>query len=300
MATINYDEIANKIINASKAKSESTNNKNILKLDDIGNIIIGRFLPYLPKVENSEVPCYGHGWKSKLDESNINVLCPNSYGEKCPICRKSVELWKSSDVLQKKTSEPLRRRQNWLANFYVISDLKHPENNGVVKILKMGQQLHRKFEMAISGEDKDIYGAKVWRLDEQGCSFRILTKPNTSKEGEKPWPFYGDSGFLPAAPIPNMTPDMINKILDMTVDLTSLYKRNTWNELEDLMNKHYFTNDTSTSQETVVKKTTVSTNNNITPSTEKNVGNTVTQTTTSPQPTDDELDMLLADVQNNK
>jgi len=300
---IDYDKILQTIVSASTPKTENKN-KNFLKIDTIGNVITGRLLPWLKDSQYSLINHYHHGWKSKQTGTGLFYLCPNSYFEKCPICSKSVNLWRSNDPILKKVSEPIRRRQNWIVNFYVISDQKNPENNGTVKILKFGKQISDKIKMAQEGADKDIYGQRIWRLDEQGCNFRIITEKNSSSpEG---WPTYNNSGFLPPSAIAGMTSDKMDDILTkQTFDLTTLFKKYSYEELTAEMNKHYFTDEIATispnthtpaASPTAVQATTIV----VPPPTQtstKEMPNE--QTKSSNGLSENELDQMLADLQNS-
>lgn len=295
---IDYDKILKNIVD-SKVKPTDSKSKNFLKTDTIGNVIIGRFLPYLKDLTHSDIPYFHHGWKSKLDNAGLFYLCPNSYGEKCPICTKSIQMWKSNDDILKKQSEGLRRRQNWMINFYVISDLKNPDNNGTVKIFKFGKQVRAKIDMAMEGQDKEIYGQRIWRLDAEGCSFRIMTEKNSSsKEG---WPTYANSGFLPPTTISGMTNEKIGDILTNQVfDLTALFKKHTAAELIGEMQKHYFTNEIATiAQVSTPVATTGSTPLVNIPNMESAAPKQETRNESPSQSsiTETELDKMLADLQ---
>ena len=247
MSGINYDELFKTIVDANnKNNNEGGNSKNILKTDTIGNTIIGRLVLNLKDVPNSIFHYYHHGWKSRLDNFGIFTLCPNTYKEKCPICARSIKMWKSGDEAQKKESEGIRRRDNFLVNFFVISDAKHPENNGTLKILRYGVQIDKKIKMATEGIDKDSYGSRVWRLDDQGCNFRIICEENAEKgkgSSERKWPTYNNSGFLPPSKIEGMTEAKEKEIFAGVFDLANMYTRKSYDDMLKEMNKHYFVNE---------------------------------------------------------
>lgn len=243
---INYNEIFNKIVEQTTKKSAGSNaNKDYLKSDIIGNTIHGRFVPNLKNIEQSMFMYYHHGWKSKLDDSGLFFLCPNTYGEKCPICAKSSEMWKSNDPVKKELSKGIRRRQNWLANFFVTSNPKNPDDNGKLKIFRYGKQINDKIKSAISGDDVKYYGQRIFRLDEQGCDFRIKCEQNS--ESKEAWPTYNNSAFTPQGAIEGitMTPEKIEEILNNVFDLSKMFTSVSAKELTVAMDKHYFSNDIS-------------------------------------------------------
>jgi hypothetical protein len=301
--TIDYDAILNSIINA-KAKNENPVSKNYLKIDTIGNTIIGRILPYLPNTANTDIPFYSHGWKSKLDGSNIFFPCQNNYGEKCLTCIKSIQMWQSKNELDKVESKKISRRQNWVTNFYIISDAKNPENNDKIKILKFGLQIRRKIDRALTGDDKDIYGKRILRLDGEGCSFRIVTAQNTIKENDKKaWPTYADSSFLPQSEIPNMTPDKINTILKSTFDLKALFQKTSDETMQSLLNKHFFTNEVITMNANSASANSTQVENVTTivvppPATETKQTPTIeVKPESKTNPSEDEIDKMLKELQ---
>jgi hypothetical protein len=198
----------------------------------------------LKDVDNRMMKYYHHGWASKSNpDTKLFFLCPNTYGERCPICKLSISMWKSNDPVQKEKSKAIRRRINDMVNFYVISDAKHPENNGTVKILKYGKQIEDKFKMALEGDDEKLYGPRVWRLDGEGCNFRIKCEQNSDAKTKESWPTYTNSGFLPPSTIEGMTPEKQKQIYDSAYDLTKQFERTSYQELEDALKKHFTCQD---------------------------------------------------------
>jgi len=255
MSNIDYNAILNTIVEASKRKG-STDPKNILKTDTIGNTIVGRLVPNLKDVANSILHYYHHGWRSKLDGSGIFQLCPYTFGGKCPTCARSTKLWKSTDPVEKQNSIGIRRRENYMVNFYVIADKANPKNNNTLKLLKYGKQISDKIKLATEGMDKEIYGEKVWRLDELGCNFRIICEQNSSPDKNKNntkevWPTYSNSSFLPASRIEGMTDERIQEILESVFDLSKLFPTLTWEQMTKEMDKHYFVNGINDVQTTM-------------------------------------------------
>jgi len=254
---INYNELINKITTGKMEKRESTASKDFLKIDIFGNTIIGRFLPDFKTIvatNNFEAKpwmYYHHGWTSKQDSlTNVFCVCPNTYNEKCPICKQSVAMWKSSDPVQKKLSERIRRRQTMLVNFYVINNPANPDDNGKVKILRFGKQINNKYVLATEGDDKVFFGDRIWKLTAEGCSFRIKCEKNvtnfsasSTRSGGEAWPDYNNSGFLPAGPIDGMTDDKINVIMNSVFELPKMYPRTSQQDAQKLLDQHFNCND---------------------------------------------------------
>jgi|TARA_R110000822_G_scaffold1158_4_gene5212 hypothetical protein len=258
---IDYDKIMNTIVTAGKKKKDIFSGDDYLKTNDIGNTIVGRFLPNLKDVENTVYEYFHHGWKSKLDTSGIFQLCPNTYGGKCPTCKASITGWKGADPVAKEQSKYIRRRQNWLANFYVIEDKKHPENNGKTKKIRFGKQINDKYKLATEGEDAAVYGSRILRLDDQGCNFRIRCEQNS--ESKEAWPTYTNSTFLPPSEIAGMTDEKIEEILEKVIDLKGLFESRTFEVLETELNKHFFSNDVGTPSQPQVESAEIDNSDDI-------------------------------------
>lgn len=247
---IDYEKMLNNIVSV-KEKMNDGISKHILKTDTIGNVITGRVLPNIKDIdpETGAIPTeysyYCHFVRSKIDNSNMYVNCLNTLGKPCPICKKSIEMWKSGDESKKKRSEGIRRQHNFVTNFYVINDVKNPANNGKVMLLKYGKQLDMKIKGALEGELAEFYGKRIYRLDEQGCTFMIKAEKNAdTKNSKNSYVTYTNSTFLPAGPIVGMTPEKMNEIMDATHCLSAPHQVcKTPQELIDLLNKHYFIND---------------------------------------------------------
>jgi hypothetical protein len=257
---INYDEILNKIVK-SKDKVNEDNSKFIIKTDTIGNVITGRFLPNLKDInpETGEIPSeisvYFHFIKSKIDNSTIFVNCLNTNGKSCPVCSKSIALWRSNDPNEKEKSKGIRRQHSFITNFYVINDQKKPENNGKVMLLKYGKQIDMKVKAATEGDLAKFYGTRIYRLDQEGCTFMI--KPEKNSESKESWVTYTNSTFLPACGIDGITPDKIKEIMENVLAIKPMYNKfKTVDELNDIMNKHYFINDIQHESKTIVENLT--------------------------------------------
>lgn len=312
---INYNELINKITTGKMEKRENTASKDFLKIDIFGNTIIGRFLPDVKTIvatNNFEAmpwTYYHHGWTSKQDASTgVFCVCPNTYNERCPICKQSVTMWKSNDPVQKKLSERIRRRQTSMVNFYVINNPANPEDNGKVKILRFGKQINNKYIMATEGDDKVFFGDRIWKLTAEGCSFRIKCEKNvtnfnssTTRSSGEAWPDYNNSGFLPAGPIDDMTEDKINEIMDSVFELPKMYPRISPAEAQKLLDQHYNCNDialVSMPPATVAEPVAKAPTSNIDTTQASNLTETAAPAASS-ESDEDQIDKMLAELQNS-
>jgi hypothetical protein len=234
---IDYDKLTNEIaLGLSESKTEgNTITKNIIKTE-IGDNILGRLVLFRPNPKNSVYHYFHHGWMTE-GKKYASYLCPSTYDEACPICKKSITYWKSNNSELQEYSKKLRRKENWLVNMYIINDEKHPENNGTIKIFRFGRQIKNIFDEALTGADKDVFGTNIWRLDEKGCNFRIIVKPNSDKKDA--WPSYTASKFLPPSDL-GLDGNGVKSILDGAFELENLYdKKLTYEELLAELQKNF-------------------------------------------------------------
>lgn len=230
MTDTNYTKMMNEILIGMNDRNENSFYKNYLK-PEVGSVIIGRFVPNLKNPRVSKYHYFHHGWKTAKG-TYVSYLCPSTYGEQCPICKKSIEMWKSGDSFQMETSKRIRRKENYVTNFYVIKDNKNAKNEGVVKLFRFGKQINDKIVDAIEGLDKDILGLDIFRLDDQGFDFRIRVTENAENKSKK-FNTYASSQFITARTgIPDVGTEQIEKILSETFDLETLLPKSGFSELQ--------------------------------------------------------------------
>jgi hypothetical protein len=215
-------------------KQQSTDNlfKDFLKLEK-DNTYIVRLLPNVEDFEKSFFHYYSHIWQSKKDGSMINVFCPNSYSERCPIDEYRSKVWKTGSEEEKETIKPLKRNENWLVNVYVVKDPTNPENQGKVKILRYGKQLNKIVMNAINGDESDEFGPKIFDLSENGCNLKIKVETN-----EGGYPNYVSSKFQSPSKI--LDTDDIDDIYSSVKPLDQIFKHQSESEIENILNTHWF------------------------------------------------------------
>lgn len=127
-------------------------------------------------------------------------------------------------------------------NVYVVSDPTTPENNGTVKVLRFGKQLHSIIMDAIEGDDADQFGPRIFDLSKNGCSFRI----KVDKQGD--FPSYVSSRFLMSSEIKNINKEQAQAFYDNVHDLEEVLPRKNQQELTDMINEHYLCVDSNVPQ----------------------------------------------------
>lgn len=240
-----------------KGKDSSNANANfrdILRFE-VGNTYLVRLLPNKKNPEKTFYHYFNHGWVSTATGKFMSVLCPQTYGETCPIDQERFKVWRDGTDQQKESVRPLKRRENWMVNVLVISDPTNSENEGKVKILRYGSQLNKIIDAAINGDDAKEYGAKIFDLSENGCTFRI--KAESISENTRNWTTYTSSRFLPASEIPGMTEEKITEIDNSLHDLESMEERKSYAELKEMLSTHFYGNVEVDEEETPAPAATV-------------------------------------------
>ena len=132
----------------------------------------------------------------------------------------------------------IRRIERHLASFYVINDPSNGENNGQVKILRFGKRIYEKILAATEGDDAKEFGARIFDLSENGCSFRI--KVESTVEGKRKFTNYSNSRFTSPCAIDGLTPEKIKGIYEGIFDLKKHIDTKNQSELEKMLKVHLF------------------------------------------------------------
>ena len=141
----------------------------------VGSAVI-RFLPAKVSEDFPFVELYTHGFQGPSGKWFIDN-CPTSIGDTCPACEANKVLWNTNLDANKQLASSRKRRLSYISNILVVSDPKHPENNGKVFLYRYGKKI---FEM-ISGlidplppvfDEPAIQPRDPFDL-EFGCNFKL-------------------------------------------------------------------------------------------------------------------------------
>jgi hypothetical protein len=144
-----------------------------------GSAVI-RFLP-APAVDGDDglpwVRYFDHGFKGPSGKWYIeNSL--TTIGQKDPVSEYNSQLWNASsddNSWQRKQARDQKRRLHYIANIMVVSDSKHPENEGKVFLFKFGKKIFDKITLAMNPEfegDKPVNPFDLWK----GANFKLRTR----------------------------------------------------------------------------------------------------------------------------
>jgi hypothetical protein len=213
-----------------KAPTES-NFKDFMKMET-GKTYVLRLLPNIEAPDRTFFHYYHHMWKSVVSSNMISFLCPTTYGEKCPIEEYRSRIYRTKNESEIDKTRPIKRNESWLANVYVVKDPTNPDNEGKVKILRYGKQLNKIITDAISGDESDEFGAKVFDLSENGCSFKIKVEQN-----EGGYPTYVSSKFMSPSKLDEI--DDIDEIYTQIKELDKIFNHKTYAEIKELLDFHF-------------------------------------------------------------
>jgi hypothetical protein len=176
------------------------------EVDKAGNgMAIIRFLPG-PSVDGDDglpwVRVFNHGFQGPggwYIENSLTTL-----GQKDPVSEYNSTLWNSGIEANKEIARKQKRRLTYVSNILVISDPKHPENEGQIKLYKYGKKIFDKINETMNPEfpdEKPVNPFDFW----EGANFKLKIRQvegyrNYDKsEFESPAPLFdGDDDKLEA------------------------------------------------------------------------------------------------------
>ena len=214
-----------------KSSGEGGSFKDFMKLE-IGKTYLVRLIPNLANPERTMFHYYHHLWNSVITNELVSCLCPSTYGERCAIDECRSKIYRTQDKNEIERIKPIKRNENWLVNVYVIKDPTNPENQGQVKILRFGKQLDKIITSAISGDDAEDLGAKIFDLSEKGCNLRIKVETN-----EGGYPTYVASKFTGPSALEGAPDTAV--IYNSVKSLDTIFEHKSYEEVSKALNIHF-------------------------------------------------------------
>lgn len=218
-----------------KNAQQGSSYKDILKTE-VGNSYLVRLLPNIKDPSKSFFHYYSVGWTSFATGQYITYLSPATFGERDPVLEAKYRILRNDnedEELKKKASSVLRT-EKWLVNAYVVKDPKTPEHDGKIMVVRYGKQLHKIIMDAIEGEGSEDFGPRIFDLSSNGCNFLIKVE----KQGD--YPTYVSSKFSMPKPIEGLDDSKIDNIYNNTIDLTSVLPVKSFDEIQELLNEHFY------------------------------------------------------------
>lgn len=148
-------------------------------------------LRFLPRVEGDELPwvrVFSHGFQGPTGKWYIeNSL--TTLGENDPVGELNTQLWNSGSEANKEIARKQKRKLSFIANVLVVSDPKHPENEGKVFLFKFGKKIFDKIMDKARPTFEDEKPLNVFDLWE-GANFKMRMR---KKDG---YANYDESAFM--------------------------------------------------------------------------------------------------------
>jgi hypothetical protein len=174
----NLDKLA-KAVEALSTSSEGSSDKpnNFWKpeVDKAGNgMATIRFLPASSVDGDDALPwvkIFSHGFQGPGGQWFIDN-CLTTKDKQCPVCEHNSALWATNIKANQDIVRTQKRKLNYVANIYIVSDPKHPENEGKVKLFRFGKKIFDKITEAMNPQFEDetaINPFDLWK----GANFKL-------------------------------------------------------------------------------------------------------------------------------
>ena len=229
-----FDTIKDAISNEGKA-SQSSGFSDIIRFEK-NNTYTVRLLPNIEDSSKTFFHYYVHGWESFTTGQYISFVSPQTFNERDPIAEYRYKIYKTGNESEKQKARSIIRSEKWLVNVLVVDDPANPDNNGKVKLMRFGKQLHKIIMDAISGEDSDQFGSRVFDLSSNGCNLRVRI------DDQGGFPTYVASKFLMPTEIPGVDSD---DVYASTRTLDDVFSIKSYDELQQGLNEHFHGTDES-------------------------------------------------------
>ena len=169
----------NKLLDAAKGETDTQEKKSYVderlwkpELDKSGNGYA--VIRFLPSCEGEDLPwskVWSHAFQGPTGQWYIeNSLTTLSH--KDPVSEHNTKLWNTGLESDKEIARKQKRKLQYFSNIYVVSDTKHPENEGKVFLFRFGKKIFDKITAAMSPEfedEKAINPFDFW----EGANFKL-------------------------------------------------------------------------------------------------------------------------------
>ena len=169
----------NKLLDAAKGESAPQEKKSYVderlwkpELDKSGNGYA--VLRFLPAVQGEDLPwakVWNHAFQGPTGQWYIeNSL--TTLSQKDPVSEHNTRLWNTGLESDKEIARKQKRKLQYFSNIYVVSDTKHPENEGKVFLFRYGKKIFDKIMAAMQPEFEDesaINPFDFWK----GANFKL-------------------------------------------------------------------------------------------------------------------------------
>ena len=205
----NLDKLSKALEQLNSSESSGDNSHLFWRpeVDKAGNgIATIRFLP-APEVDGDEalpwVKVFTHGFQGPGGWLIDN--CLTTKNQQCPVCEHNSTLWNSGIEANKDVARKQKRKLTYISNVYIVSDPKHPENEGKVFLFKFGKKIFDKITEAMNPafEDEQAFNPfDLWG----GANFKLKIRKVAGYQN------YDSSEFESVSTLSNFSDDELEKI----------------------------------------------------------------------------------------
>ena len=169
----------NKLLDAAKGESAPQEKKSYVderlwkpELDKSGNgYAVIRFLPAIQGEDLPWAKVWNHAFQGPTGQWYIeNSL--TTLSQKDPVSEHNTALWNTGLESDKEIARKQKRKLQYFSNIYIVSDTKHPENEGKVFLFRYGKKIFDKIMAAMQPEFEDetpINPFDFW----EGANFKL-------------------------------------------------------------------------------------------------------------------------------
>jgi hypothetical protein len=179
LETLKKSSSLDKLLNAVKEDSAPQDKKSYKDdrlwkpvLDKSGNGYA--VIRFLPAVDGEDLPwakVWNHAFQGPTGQWYIeNSL--TTIGQKDPVSEHNTRLWNTGLESDKEIARKQKRKLQYFSNIYVVSDSKHPENDGKVFLYRYGKKIFDKVMEAMQPafeDEKAINPFDFW----EGANFKL-------------------------------------------------------------------------------------------------------------------------------
>ena len=186
---------------------------------------------FLPRADGDELPwvkIFSHGFQGPTGKWYIeNSL--TTIGENDPVGELNSRLWNTGSDADKEIARKQKRKLSYIANVLIISDPKHPENEGKVKLFKFGKKIFDKIMDKARPTFEDETPVNVFDFWE-GADFKLRMR---KVDG---YPNYDQSAFMEPSEIAD-SEEAILEIANSQHKLSEFLDRKNFKTYEELSRK---------------------------------------------------------------
>jgi len=189
-------------------------------------------LRFLPRVEGDELPwvrIFNHSFQGPTGKWYIeNSL--TTLDEKDPVGELNSKLWNSGSDANKEIARKQKRKLSYICNVLIVSDPKHPENEGQVRLFKFGKKIFDKIMDKARPTFEDEKPVNVFDPFE-GADFKLRMRKVDGYAN------YDQSTFMEPAELAGGNEEKMVEILNKQYKLSEFLDRKNFKTFEELSKK---------------------------------------------------------------